>query len=177
MAANNWAPVVLKQAGGYWIPLVGWAFCAYLLIDALVRGAWHVVGVGAPWLLLIAAVLYALLWRPALIVGTGTATIRNPFVSYELPFADIVDVRIGPTVSVQLRDGGGRVYRLTSWNAPGTPKRRSKDDAQPDSQLLADRWNAYEADRRPEPVTRRLDLPPTAALVVCAAWSALSLVL
>lgn len=194
-------PVVLKQASGYWIPLVVWAFCAYLLIDAVARGAWRVAGEYAPWLLLIAAVIYALLWRPSLIVHDDSAIIRNPFVSYRLPFADITDVRIGPTVSVRAQDAGGDVRRITSWNAPGAPRRsprdragnerqrgghlpnvrpgetngQARDDAASDSQVLLERWRAYEAERAPQPVARRMDVLPVGAVAVCAVWSALTL--
>lgn len=168
--------MTLKQPTGYWIPIVVWAFCAYLLGDSLVRGAWTVALSGLPWLLLVSAVIYALLWRPALIIGTNEATIRNPLVSYDLPFADIVDVRIGPTVSVQVHDKTGRVHRLVSWNAPGAPRRPKDrgDGRESDSQILQDRWNASEPARVPGPVSRQVNVLPLAIVGLALVWCIVS---
>lgn len=162
--------MVLKQATGYWIPIIVWAFCAYLLVDSLVRGAWSVALSGMPWLILVSAVIYALLWRPALVVNGDSATIRNPGVSYELPFADIVDVRIGSTVSVQVQTRSGRVRRIVSWNAPGVPKSRNSRTDELASQILIDRWDASEPSRAPGAVARRIDALPVAIVALAIIW-------
>lgn len=188
-------PIVLKQTSGYWIPIVIWAFCAYLLGDAIVRGAWSIVLSSAPWLLLVASVVYGLLWRPALLAGRETAVIRNPVFSYSMAYADIVDVRLGANVGIYVPDETGRDRLIRSWNAPGRrrphgPKEPTNLDSQmsamadarrgapphmggsgSDSFVLKERWESSEPRSPRQPAVRSLNAPVVLVVLIFAAWS------
>lgn len=129
-------PQVLRQSTGYWIPVLVWAFEAYLLTDALVRGSWPVAVAWLPWLALVAGLLFALLWWPALILRSTDLTIRNPFFTYRVAYAAITDARVMAVVRIEAPDQSGRFKRITAWNAPGLP-RRVRQSQDPGSRLGA----------------------------------------
>ncbi|GAB2535699.1 PH domain-containing protein [Brachybacterium huguangmaarense] len=95
-----------------------WALCAALLIEDVWRIGFAAV-FDLPIVLAVAVAVWALLWRPCLIVREDSATVRNVLSTTELPFASILHVRIGAMVRIEHLDAAGRERVVTAWNAPG----------------------------------------------------------
>lgn len=118
------APIILRQRSGPIITIIVWAFLALLLIDAIVRGSWDTVGTFLPPLALVGWIVFILLWRPAVIVGSEQVVIREILRTTTIPFANITDIRLSTVVSIMAiaPNGAARTYR--PWNAPGMPRRK-----------------------------------------------------
>lgn len=119
------AEIILRQRSGPIITIVVWAFLAFLLGDALVRGAWETVGRFGPALLLIGWIAFTVLWRPALIVGCEAVEVRELVRTTTVPFARIRDIRLGSTVAIEATSANGAVKTIRPWNAPGRPRRKT----------------------------------------------------
>lgn len=65
-----------------------------MILDAIVRGSWDTLGTFLPPLGLIGWLVFVLLWRPALIVGTERVIIREILRTTTVPLADISDIRL-----------------------------------------------------------------------------------
>lgn len=118
------APIILRQRSGPIITIIVWAFLALLLIDAIVRGSWDTVAAFFPPLALVGWLVFILLWRPAVIVGSDHVVIREILRTTTVPFANITDIRLSTVVSIMAiaPNGAARTYR--PWNAPGMPRRK-----------------------------------------------------
>ncbi|WP_350269217.1 hypothetical protein AAFP32_11215 [Brevibacterium sp. CBA3109] len=118
------APIILRQRSGPIITIIVWAFLALLLIDAIMRGSWDTVGAFLPPLALVGWLVFILLWRPAVIVGSEQVVIREILRTTTVPFSDITDIRLSTVVSISAiaPNGAARTYR--PWNAPGMPRRK-----------------------------------------------------
>ncbi|WP_062243776.1 PH domain-containing protein [Brevibacterium epidermidis] len=118
------APIILRQRSGPIITVIVWAFLAFLLGDALLRGAWDTVGRFGPALLLIGWVAFAVLWRPALVVGTDEVEVREILRTISVPFTRIRDIRLGSVVTIEASSPDGATRTIRPWNAPGMPRRK-----------------------------------------------------
>lgn len=114
---------------GYWIPVLVWAFEAYLLADALARGSWAVAVTWAPWLALVAGLMFMALWWPALILRDTDLTIRNPIFTYRVEYAAITDARVTTMVRIEAPFAPGRSKRIAVWNAPTNTRRPRRPSA------------------------------------------------
>lgn len=117
--------ITLRQRSGPIITIIVWVFLAFLLGDAIVRGAWDTVGRFAPILLLIGVLIYLVLWRPAVIAGERVVIIRELVRTTSVPYSRIRDIRLGTVVAIVTThaERGTRTYR--PWNAPGLPRRKT----------------------------------------------------
>ena len=70
-----------------------------------------------PWLLFITWGIYALLWRPCLLIRLDGIFIRNILRDHEVPFANLKAMRVIQNVSFETTAG-----RIPSWGAPGAGK-------------------------------------------------------
>ena len=95
------APIILRQRSGPIITVIVWAFLAFLLGDALLRGAWDTVGRFGPGLVLIGWLAFIVLWRPALVVGTDEVEVREILRTTTVPFTRIRDIRLGSVVTIE----------------------------------------------------------------------------
>ena len=118
------APIILRQRSGPIITVIVWAFLAFLLGDALLRGAWDTVGRFGPALLLIGWVAFVILWRPALVVATDEIEVREILRTTTVPFTRIRDIRLGSVVTIEAVSPGGAARTIRPWNAPGMPRRK-----------------------------------------------------
>ncbi|SMX71164.1 hypothetical protein [Brevibacterium antiquum] len=118
------APIILRQRSGPIITIIVWAFLALLLTDAIMRGSWDTVGTFLPPLALVGWLVFILLWRPAVIVGSEQVVIREILRTTTVPFSNITDIRLSTVVSIMAiaPNGAARTYR--PWNAPGMPRRK-----------------------------------------------------
>lgn len=119
------APIILRQRSGPIITIIVWAFLALLLIDAIVRGSWDTVGTFLPPLALVGWIVFILLWRPAVIVGSEQVVICEILRTTTIPFANVTDIRLSTVVSIMAiaPNGAARTYR--PWSAPGMPRRKT----------------------------------------------------
>lgn len=149
------APIILRQRSGPIITIIVWAFLALLLTDAIMRGSWDTVGTFLPPLALVGWLVFILLWRPAVIVGSEQVVIREILRTTTVPFANITDIRLSTIVSIMAiaPNGAERTYR--PWNAPGMPRRKVDSgltggtrpesvDNHPSFELLR-RWENFDA--------------------------------
>lgn len=112
------APVVLRPHGASAICLLVWILLAGLTVEAVYSAG--LVGLFiVPGLALVAAVIWALLWAPRLVLLPEGVQVRNLLHSYRLPFARIEKVRLGAMVGFDVDELRGRPRRVTAWNAPG----------------------------------------------------------
>lgn len=118
------APIVLRQRSGPVITIIVWAFLAYLLGDALVRGAWDTVGRFGPALVLIGWLVFVVLWRPGLVVDRDRVEVREILRTISLPYVRIRDIRLSATVTIETSSANGRTSTIRPWNAPGMPRRK-----------------------------------------------------
>ncbi|WP_180345618.1 hypothetical protein [Brevibacterium sediminis] len=118
------APIILRQRSGPIITVIVWAFLAFLLGDALLRGAWDTVGRFGPGLVLIGWLAFIVLWRPALVVGTDEVEVREILRTTTVPFTRIRDIRLGSVVTIETASAEGVERTIRPWNAPGMPRRK-----------------------------------------------------
>lgn len=118
------APIILRQRSGPIITVIVWAFLAFLLGDALLRGAWDTVGRFGPGLVLIGWIAFIVLWRPALVVGTDEVEVREILRTTTVPFTRIRDIRLGSVVTIETASAEGVERTIRPWNAPGMPRRK-----------------------------------------------------
>ena len=118
------APIILRQRSGPIITVIVWAFLAFLLGDALLRGAWDTVGRFGPGLVLIGWIAFIVLWRPALVVGTDEVEVREILRMTTVPFTRIRDIRLGSVVTIETASAEGVERTIRPWNAPGMPRRK-----------------------------------------------------
>ncbi len=118
------APIILRQRSGPIITVIVWAFLAFLLGDALLRGAWDTVGRFGPGLVLIGWLALIVLWRPALVVGTDEVEVREILRTTTVPFTRIRDIRLGSVVTIETASAEGVERTIRPWNAPGMPRRK-----------------------------------------------------
>lgn len=118
------SPIILRQRSGPIITIIVWTFLALLLIDAIVRGSWDTVAAFFPPLALVGWLVFVLLWRPAVIVGSDHVVIREILRTTTVPFSNITDIRLSTVVAIMAiaPTGATRTYR--PWNAPGMPRRK-----------------------------------------------------
>lgn len=118
------SPIILRQRSGPIITIVVCAFFAVLLVDAVIRGAWESVVRFLPPLALIAWVVYSLLWRPAVLVGRDSVTVRDIFSTTVMPYAQVSEVRLTSVVAITAYGPDGFETTYHPWNAPGMPRRK-----------------------------------------------------
>ncbi|GAB3659965.1 hypothetical protein GCM10027596_18050 [Nocardioides korecus] len=116
--------MALRQSGAVWVPLAVWVVGAACVVDAVVEGS---AAYAVQTVLVVAAVSYLAwvgLFSPRLEVGTDALRVVNPLRVHEVPYAALETVDVRGLVVLAYRGEGGRLRRVTSWNAPGVPRRR-----------------------------------------------------
>lgn len=117
-AASDATPaIMLRPRGATVLCIVVGLMALGLTLDAVLRAGWE--GVFAlPVLLLIAALVWMVLWRPRVLVRPDEVEVRNVFVTHLVPFAVVEQVRLGAMLRLDVAtDKGART--ITAWNAPG----------------------------------------------------------
>ena len=116
--------MVLRQSGAVLVPLAVWVVGAACVVDAVVEGS---ASYAVQTVLVVAAVSYLAwvgLFSPRLEVGTDALRVVNPLRVHEVPYAALETVDVRGLVVLAYRGEGDRTRRVTSWNAPGVPRRR-----------------------------------------------------
>jgi hypothetical protein len=116
--------VVLRQSGAVLVPLAVWLVGAACVVDAVVEGS---AAYAVQTVVVVAAVSFLVwvgLFSPRLEVGTDALRVVNPVRVHEVPYAALGDVDVRGLVVLSYRGEGDRPRRVTSWNAPGVPRRR-----------------------------------------------------
>ena len=106
------------------VPLAVWAVGAACVVDAVVEGS---PAYAVQTVVVVAAVSYLAwvgLFSPRLEVGPDAARVVNPLRVHEVPYAALEDVEVRGLVVLSYRGQGDQLRRVTSWNAPGLPRRR-----------------------------------------------------
>lgn len=117
-------PIILRQRSGPIITIVVCVFFAVLLADAVVRGSWVTVAKFLPPLALIAWLVYSLLWRPAVLVGRDSVTVRDILRTTVIPYSRVSEVRLSSVVAITADGPDGAEHGYRPWNAPGMPRRK-----------------------------------------------------
>lgn len=112
------APIHLRPYGASILCIVVWCILGAMAIEALFSAGLRGLTV-FPGLALIAAVLWALLWAPRVVLLPGAVEVRNIWRSVHLPFSAITAVRLGAMVRFDVEDEQQHERTITAWNAPG----------------------------------------------------------
>ncbi|MCW2818873.1 MAG: hypothetical protein JWR42_1660 [Marmoricola sp.] len=122
---------MLRQSGAVMVPLAVWLVGAACVVDAVVEGS---PAYAVRTVVVVAAVSYLAwvgLFSPRLEVGPDAARVVNPLRVHEVPYAALEDVEVRGLVVLSYRGQGEELRRVTSWNAPGLPRRRPARGAVP----------------------------------------------
>ncbi|WP_347040710.1 PH domain-containing protein [Brachybacterium nesterenkovii] len=117
------APITLRPRSATLICILTWVLCAALLLDAVMRAGLPGLRV-APFLVLAAVVVWALLWNPRVVLSEDRVLVRNVLVQHALPFGTIRHVRLGSMLRFDIEGADGRERTITAWNAPGIGRDR-----------------------------------------------------
>ncbi|WP_449371979.1 hypothetical protein [Arthrobacter psychrolactophilus] len=133
------------------LAIVAWIFCGALSLNLLLTGTAGSIWQFLPWLLFIAWGIFALLWRPCLLIRRDGLTIRNIARDHDVPFSQLIALRVIQNVSFDTTAG-----RIPSWGAPGAgklgPKISAGPGAIPQTQAAVQAaWDAWE--NQPESLT------------------------
>lgn len=106
--------MVLRSTSSVWIFVVLSAFLAFLVGDAVLRGAVSFALGASPWILLAIWSAYMLLLRPCVVVQPAGLTIVNIVRTHRVPWARVTDLTSRFQLTVHIDNG----RRITSWGAP-----------------------------------------------------------
>jgi hypothetical protein len=121
--------VVLRQASAVVVPLAVWAFCGLAVVDAVVEGTPGYLATVAAVMAAIAFATWLVLASPCLVVESEGLRIVNPVRVHWVPFAALDTVSVRGLTTVTLLPGAARTRPITSWNAPGVPRRYTAETA------------------------------------------------
>lgn len=116
--------VALRQRGATVIPVTIAVLGVLFTVASFAQDSF---GNAVYTLLLMATVWFGfwlLLGRPALVVDDDGVSVVNPVRTTRIPFGALDDFKVGGLAVFFARTGGdGRVRKISSWNAPGVPRR------------------------------------------------------
>ncbi|MCW2806982.1 MAG: hypothetical protein JWQ93_937 [Marmoricola sp.] len=122
-AVGTGRAVVLRQSGAVLVPVAVWVFCGLGVADAVIEGTPGYALRTTVSLSAIAWATWLVLASPCLVVeGTGLRVV-NPLRVHWVPFAALEGVRVRGLTTLTARHASGRTRQITSWNAPGVPRR------------------------------------------------------
>ncbi len=123
------SPHVLRPTSATVISIIAWAFAAYLLADAVWKTGVTGLLTYGPLLALSAALVWAILWAPRVIVHQDSVEVRNVLHTYRAHYSAIDKVSIGAMVRIVARNAKGSAHTVTAWNAPGVGRDKPVDAA------------------------------------------------
>jgi hypothetical protein len=115
--------MVLRQSSTMFAPAALWLFCAVAVADAVVEGTAGFIVRVVVLMSLLAYAAWMLLASPCLVVETDGLRVVNPVRVHWIPFGALDDVRVRGLTAFVARVEGGRLRSVTSWNAPGQPRK------------------------------------------------------
>ena len=120
-------------------------FVVGLGLDAVIRAGWEGVLV-LPALLLVAALVWMVLWAPKVVLHEEAVEVRNVLVTHLIPFAALEDVRIGAMLRFDVSSSGAATRSITAWNAPalGRDKPVRREVAMRQQELQGRRYTPQE---------------------------------
>jgi hypothetical protein len=121
--AGTARPVVLRQSGAVLVPVSVWIFCGAAVVDAVVEGTTGYAIRVAVLMATIAFGAWVVLASPCLVVERDGLRIVNPFRVHWIPFGALDNVTVRGLTTVTARQDSGALRSVTSWNAPGQPRR------------------------------------------------------
>lgn len=113
------------------------AMMALFLVDVVARGAWHLISGWAPLCALVLWLLWLVLVRSSVTIGTHRVIVRNLARVHEIPWSHVAAVRTGPQLWIETTDGS----RVTCMGAPfprrpGIRSRRGDESPQPQEEIV-----------------------------------------
>lgn len=120
---NSVGPVVLRQAGAVLVPVAVWVFCLLGVLDAVIEGSTGYAVRVAVVMATVAFAVWQVLASPCLVVERGGLRVVNPMRVHWIPFAALDDVRVRGLTALTVHHASGGTRTITSWNAPGVPRR------------------------------------------------------
>lgn len=100
------------------LSILVWVILGAMAIEAVLAAGIEGLRV-MPGLALLAALTWAVLWAPRLVLLPDGVQVRNLLHTYALPFSRIEEVRLGVMVRFDVDALAGRPRKITAWNAPG----------------------------------------------------------
>lgn len=142
------------------------AVAAVGLVVATVTDGWSGLGNALPPLTLAVTLVWALFWRPAVLVDDGGVTLRNIVRTIELPWPAIH--RIDTKWALTLYTAYGE---FTAWAAPAPGRHGTRQFAQAEGRHLPE--SSYGPDRTIRPGDTPSSPSGSAALVIRRTWERL----
>lgn len=142
-AAGPSQPVVLRQTGALLVPAAVWVFCTGAVLDAVIETS---AGLALKVTVLMGTIAYAawmLLFSPCLVVKYDGVRIVNPLRVHWIPYDALDDVLVRGLTTFVAREESGRLRSITSWNAPGQPRKYTLSTA-PVAQVIERSRAAWE---------------------------------
>ncbi len=121
--------MVLRQASAVVVPIAVWAFCGLAVVDAVVEGTPGYLARVAVVMAAIAFATWVVLASPCLVVEAEGVRIVNPLRVHWVPFGALDTVSVRGLTTVTPLPGAARARPITSWNAPGVPRRYTAETA------------------------------------------------
>lgn len=115
--------VVLRQGGAVGVPVLVWLFCAAATLDAVIEGSTGFALRTALLMTTIAFAAWVVLASPCLVVEREGLRIVNPLRVHWVPYDALELVRVRGLTTVTVARPSGPPRTITSWNAPGVPRR------------------------------------------------------
>jgi len=116
--------VTVRSGGNVAVAIAVWIFCLVALVDGVWRGSATYIFHDVILVAAAAVAAWMVFFRPRVIVSDDGLRVINLLRSYQIPFASLVDWRVGGVLQLDVRAEGDRIRKVTSWGAPGVRKQR-----------------------------------------------------
>jgi hypothetical protein len=154
-----------------------------LLADAFVRGGAEQGLLLAPWVLLGAWLVYAVMYAPHVATDAEGITVANVLRRTHVPWGRVTDISLRWQLVLTLDDGRRiKAYGGPVAGRPGRPTRagdlRREPPALQDLVLVREPWElAREGGAAGGEMTRRWDLPALLSLAVILVWALIAVLI
>ena len=142
----------------------------FLMGDAVVRGAWGFVGRWMPLALLIIWVFWVMLWRSSIRLERERVTVTNLLRVHVVPWSQIVEVRQGPQIRLDLRGG----THIDCWGGPFPPRPGFRRQVPENTAVELMESTRESAPRSAEVLRAYWDVPALAVGGILLVWTALA---
>lgn len=110
--------------------IIWWAWVALViagLADGVIQGHRWISATFGLGLLAATGLVYVCTWWPKVVAGEAGLTVRNPFRTYSVTWADIEGVYLGESVEISCHRGAGRKPKtIYCWALPSSRRARAK---------------------------------------------------
>lgn len=108
-----------------------WVLAGLAMVAMLTQGGVSGLARGAPWALLPALLMWAMFWRPCVVVDDGGVELVNVFRTIRLPWPSITEVDTRWALTLHTAYG-----RFAAWAAPASGRQRGRRATELDARAV-----------------------------------------